>query len=148
MHCLRDHEREALLEAVAEALLQSLDAIARCAGVDDDVVTRELDVEPLCVVGPRVEGAARDEIEPSVVPVARQQARLDGALVKREAEVRTTVLDRERAPLVPDDHDREGAHLAEQAALALQVGERPGLSQTWRSCRSLPHAPPGRQYVK
>ena len=126
MHCLRDHESETLLEAVAQPLLQPLDAIARCAGVDDDVVTRELDVEPLRVVGPRVERAARHEVEPCVMPVARQQAGLDRALMKREAEMRTAILDRERASLVPDDHDREGADLAEQPALALELGERPG----------------------
>ncbi len=115
-----------MLEPVAQPLLQPFDAIAGVAGMDDHVVARDLDVEALRVVGPRIERAARHEIEAGVMPVAGEEARLDRALVQREPEVRAAILDGERLALVPHDHDGERADLAEQTTLALEVGERPG----------------------
>ena len=116
--------------------------------MDDHVITGELDVEPLCVIGPRVEGAARDEVEARVVPVTCEQARLDGALVQREPEVRATVFDRERTPFVPHDNDWERAHLAEQAAFALQVDERAGVCRRGDRVGHASMLCPARQYVK
>ncbi len=105
LHGLCDHEREPLLEAVAKALLEPLDAIARVARMDDHGVARDLHVEALRVVGPGVERASRHQIEARVMPVAGEQPGLDRALVQGEPEMRATILDRERPSLVPEDHD-------------------------------------------
>ena len=53
------------------------------------VVAAQVDVEPARVVRPEVERAAGHEVEARVVPVAGNEARLDGALVQGEAEMVT-----------------------------------------------------------
>ena len=95
--------------------------------VDVHVVTVDLDVEALGVVGPEVERATRLEVEPRVVPVAGDQARLDRSLVQREAHVRAPVFDGERPAVVPEHDDRQVADLGDELALP---------------CAGLPRFPP------
>src|SRR6185295_14148364 len=87
-----------------------------------------------------VEGAAGDEVEAGVVPVAGDKARLDGALVEREAHVGAAVLDRPGAVLAPEDDDRQVADLGQQPTRGLQFRERPGTrghtSRVWHRARS------------
>ena len=148
LHGLCDHEREPLLEAVAKALLEPLDAIARVARVDDHGVARDLHVEALRVVGPGVERASRHQIEARVMPVAGEQPGLDRALVQGEPEVRATIFDRERPSLVPEDHDGQRPDLAEQTSFALQIGERPSLGRRRDGVGHGSMLRPSREYVK
>ena len=90
------------------------------------VVAVDLDVEGGGVVGPRIERAARRQVEAGVVPVAGEQAGLDRALVEREAEVGAAVLDGPRPALVPQHHHRHGADLGEEAPVAFELGGRSG----------------------
>jgi hypothetical protein len=122
-HRLRDHEREASFQAVAEPVPPAPDLVAFGAGAHEHVVAGDLDLEALGVVGPQVEGAARLEIEPCVVPVAGHETGVDGALVQREAHVGAPVLDRERPPVVPEHHDRQVGDLGDELpGLAELVG--------------------------
>ena len=114
-------EREAVLQPVGQAPAQLPDRVGRRAASHPHVVAVHLDVEGDGVVGPRVEGAARRQVEAGVVPVAGEQAGLDGALVEGEAEVRAAVLDGPRPALVPDHHHRDRAELREKAPVALQL---------------------------
>ena len=125
-HRLGEHEREAELEAVVETLEEVRDGIVAAAGLDEDVVAVDRHQEAAGVVGEGVEGAAGDEVEAGVVPVAGDQARLDGALVEREAHVGAAVLDRPGAVLTPEDDDREVADLGQQPTGGLEFRERPG----------------------
>ena len=113
-HRFGDDERQALLEPVAQPALPARDLVAFGTRTHVHVVAVELDVEALRVVGPEVEGAARLEIEPRVVPVARDQAGLDGSLMQREAHVRAPVLDGEAPAVVPEHDHREVADLGDQ----------------------------------
>ena len=120
-HRLRDHERQALFEAVAQPALPPGDLVAFGAGGHEHVVALDLDVEALGVVGPEVEGAARLEIEPRVMPVAGDQTGLDRSLVQREAHVRAPVLDGEGPPVVPEHDHRQVGDLGEELPLLAQV---------------------------
>ncbi len=125
-HRLGQHEREAELEAVVETLEEVRDGIVAAAGLDEDVVAVDRHQEAAGVVGEGVEGAAGDEVEAGVVPVAGDQAGLDGALVEREAHVGAAVLDRPGAALTPEDDDREIADLRQQPTGGAELLERPG----------------------
>ncbi len=141
-HRLRDHEREALLEAVAQPRLQQRDGIRLGPRRHDHVVAAELDVEAVRVVGPEVERAARLEVEPRVMPVTGHQSRLHRAAVQREPEVRAPVLDRPGPVRVPEHDHGEVADLREQLAGLAELGQR---SRSHRSCwcpSSLPRDPP------
>ena len=90
---------------------------------------RQIDLVRRDVVGERVEGPPRHEVEPGVVPVAREQARLHGAPVEREAHVRAPVLDRVGAAVVPEDAYRSGADLAGELSRLLELLERSASSR-------------------
>ena len=79
-------------------------------------VAVDLDRVGAHVVGPRVERAAGTQVEAGVVPVAGDEAALDGAAVEREAHVRAAVVERVRVAVAPEHTDRLGAGLAGEAA--------------------------------
>ncbi len=126
-HRLRDHQRDAFFESVAQPRLQMPDGIVVDPRFDEHIAVADLRREPAGVVGPHVERAARNEVEAGVVPMARDEARFDGALMKRETEVRTAILDRVRLTVVPEHHHRHRPDLGQQAARFLQLrqGSRP-----------------------
>ena len=95
-HRLRDHERDAFFESVAQPGLQMTDRIVVGPRLDEHVAVAHLGRESAGVVGPHVERAARHEVEAGVVPMAGDETGLDRALVEGEAEVRAAVLDRVR----------------------------------------------------
>ncbi len=125
-HRLRNDERDALFQSVAQARLEMSDRIGVGTRLDEHVAVAHGGHESAGVVGPHVERASRNEVEARVVPVARDEAGLDRALVKREAEVRAAVFDRVGRAFVPEHDDGHRPHLGEQPALLLQLGERPG----------------------
>ncbi len=95
-HRLGDDERDAVLETFAQPRLQVTDRVGVGARSHHDRAVAHVGVEAARVVGPEVERAARHEVEARVVPVARDEAGFDRALVQREAEVRAAILDRVR----------------------------------------------------
>ena len=130
-HGLRDHEREPVFETLLQPAAQVRHGIAGVARVDEHVVTVDRHVEATRVVGERIEGAAARKVEAGVVPVTRDEAALDRALVQREAHVRAAVLDRVRAVFVPEHHHRQRPDLGEQL---------PGLAQLLERSRVHTHA--------
>ena len=92
--------------------------------LDEHVTVAHRRLEAPGVVGPHVERASRHQIEACVMPVAGNEAGLDGPLVQGEAQVRAPVLDRPRSVLVPEHDDRERSELPAQLTLRLQLGER------------------------
>ena len=125
-HRLADDERQVPVEAVAQALLQVRDGVVLRTRGDEDVVQRDAHVEAPRVVGPEVERAPGLEVELRVVPVTREQSRLDRALVEREPHVRAAVLDRPRAVVVPEHDHGDRADLGEELALTPEVEQRAG----------------------
>ncbi len=120
-HRFRGDQRQALFEPFGQTVVQMGDAIG--LGLDDEehVVALDLHGVGAHVIGERVEGVARCEIESGVVPVAREQPVLDGTPVEREAHVGATVVDRVRATLVPEDADAVSASLGQQLPIGLQL---------------------------
>ena len=118
-------ERDALLESLLQPVEQVTGAIRIRVDHDRDPAIIDLDRIGADVVGPRVERSARAQVEAGVVPVARQQAALDGPTVQREAHVRAPVVDRERPAIAPEDTDRLGAGLPGEAPRLLQLVQRP-----------------------
>ena len=119
-------------EALLEALRQSAEVVA--GGVvlrpqdHEDAGTLDFDAVGSDVVGERVEGPPRREVEPGMVPVAGQKAVLDGPPVEGKTHVRAAVVHGVRLAIGPEHTDRLGADLAGQAALCLQLldGPNPG----------------------
>ena len=68
--------------------------IVRRAQIDEDIFAVQRHREAAQLVGELVEGAAGGEVEPSVVPVAREDPVAQGAAMEREAHVRAAVVDR------------------------------------------------------
>ena len=106
--------------------LQVSDHVVVGAGLHEDVAVAHRGREAAGVVRPHVERASRHQIEAGVMPVTGDETGLDRALVEGEAQVGAPVLDGVRGALVPEHHDRHRADLGEEAALLLQLGERPG----------------------
>ena len=121
---LRQHEREIVLEPVAESPFPPLGDRPWRTRLHEHVVTDDRHVERSAVVSPRVEGAAAGEIEAGVVPMTGHHAGLERALVEREAEVRAAVLDGVGFVVEPHRHDRQGADLADQLTLLAQLRRR------------------------
>ena len=118
-----NHQRQALFEAFVEAAQQLRYAVDGGLDHDDDVVAiaaSKLHRVGPHVVGEGVEGAARLEVEASVVPVAGQQSVLDRAPVQRKAHVWAAVVHRVRTPVGPEDAHRLGPDLARQLAFGHQ----------------------------
>jgi hypothetical protein len=124
-HCLGYDEGDALLQALLQPVVQRLAAVGLRRNDHDDPAVLDLHRVRPDVVSPGVERATRPQVEAGVVPVARQQAALDGATVQREPHVRAAVVEGERRPVAPEDAHRLAAGLAGEAAGPLQVAERP-----------------------
>ena len=60
------------------------------------------------------------------MPMTGDEPGLDRALMEREAEVRTPVLDRVRGALVPEHDHGHRADLGDQPPRLLQLGQCPG----------------------
>ena len=122
---LGDDQRDALLQS----LLQAVHQVARPVGpsVEDHGDPAIINLDRVCpdVVSPRIERAARAQVEAGVVPMARHQATLDSPTVERKAHVRTPIVEREGCAFTPEDTDRLGASLAGQAPDPAQLLERP-----------------------
>ena len=110
-----------MLEAVVEPAPQMGDPVGRRLDDDDHVVAVDLDRVGAHVVGEGVEGAARVQVEAGVVPVAGEQAVVDGAPVQRETHVRAAVVDRVGAALGPEHADRLRPELGRQLSLGHQL---------------------------
>ena len=100
------------------------DGVLGGADVDEDVVAVELDREPPQLVGPLVEGPAGREIEPRVVPVARENPVADRAAMQREAHVRAAVVDGVHQARVRDQAHRVPLDVDDEPLLRAHVGER------------------------
>jgi hypothetical protein len=72
---------------------------------EPDLTIANLHGEGRHVVGERVKRAAAREVEFGVVPVAGEDAVLDGAPMKRESHVRAAVVQGEHAPIVEENQD-------------------------------------------
>ena len=92
---LGNDEPDVVLHTVFEPRRPSADRIELGrTRIDPDLAVDDRHRESPHVVGKRIERAAAREIEPRVVPVARQDAVSNGASVQREAHVRAAVIDR------------------------------------------------------
>ena len=93
-HRLGHHQRDVALQAIAkpDPLLSQRVAVWR--EVHPDVIPADLDRINTNVVSPLVECAAARQIEPGMVPVARQYPVLHSAAMQRKPHVRTPVVDR------------------------------------------------------
>ena len=96
------------------------------AGGHDDGVAVDRDVEPAGVVGPRIEGATRLEVEARVVPMTGHETALDRALMEWEAHVRATVFDRKRAAAIPEHNDRQAPDLGDELPISAELLRAPG----------------------
>jgi hypothetical protein len=121
---LGDDERDALLEALLQAVEQVAGAVG--LGLDDHrhAVIVDLDRVGADVVRPRIERATRAQVEAGVVPMARQQAALDCSAVERETHVRAPIVERERRPLAPEDTDWLGPGFTGEATGPAQLVNR------------------------
>jgi hypothetical protein len=123
-HRLGDHERDIVLEPVAQPALEMADGIVANPRPHEHVVVPNLDVERARIISPKVEGAARHEIEACVMPVASDEAGLHGSLVQRKPEMGAAIFDRERSAVVPEHDDRQCADLGGQPPGRLQLRQR------------------------
>ena len=94
-------ESDVVLHPVFEPRRPSADRIKLGrTRIDPDFAVDDRHRECPDIVGKRIERTAAREVEPRVVPVARQDAVSNGASVQREAHVRAAVVDRsERVPM-------------------------------------------------
>ena len=145
---LRDHQADVLLHP----LLEPSEPVMRRRpgrryGVDEDLAVPDLDRIGGHVVGEQVEGAAAGQVEAGVMPVAGEDAVLDGAAVKRKAHVRAAVIDRVDLVVVIKHGDRAvlaGHHLT---PLLLQLGQAADSDLAVRAVRHGRHLRRRRQQV-
>ena len=105
-HALCEHQRDLLLEALAQFPLPVSAAIVLDrVRVDEDLAVARLHVERRHVVGEGIERTAAGEVELRVVPVAGEDAVADRAAPQGKAHVGTAVVERVEAALVVDDED-------------------------------------------
>ncbi len=124
-HGLGDDQRDALLQSLLQAMQQVARPVA--LGFDDDGHPTVFDLDRVGphVVGPRIQRAARAQIEAGVVPVAGQQPALDRPTMQRETHVRTAVIERVGRSIAPQHADRLRPGLACQAPVPAQLVQRP-----------------------
>jgi hypothetical protein len=89
----------------------------------------QLDREGRHVVGPQIEGAAAREVEPRVVPMAREDAVGDRAAVQRKAQMRAAIVHGEHAALVVNHEDRAAPAAHHHPPLRPQFLDRPGADE-------------------
>ena len=73
------------------------------------------------VVGPQVEGAAACELEARVMPMACENAVVDGSSIERKAHMRAAVVQGEHPPAIVDEKDRSMAPMEDEPSLFLQL---------------------------
>jgi len=120
MHGLGDDEAEVVCEAILKPLTPVRGGIGITErGFHPHFAIAQFDREDRYVVRPQIEGAAAFEIEAGVVPMTGQDAILDAAALKREAHVRTPIIEGEDAPVVIDDKDRTVIAVQNKASFRL-----------------------------
>jgi hypothetical protein len=123
-HRFGHDEGDALLQAVPQPA-QEVPAPSRLRFDDDgDPLVGDVDGVGPDIVGPRVQRAARREVEAGVVPVAGHQAALDGPPVQRETQVRAPVVEGEGLTVAPEHADGLRPGLTREAARSTKVVER------------------------
>jgi len=122
------HQREVLVETVGESVTPADRGrhVRRRLRIEVDLPVANVDGERLDVVGPRVERVAFLEFEARVVPVASQDAVLDGATTQREPHVRTAVVDGVHLAFVAEQRDRLPALLDNGVAVREVLERRDG----------------------
>lgn len=119
------NEADVLLEAALEAgAVVWLVGLFAGHGGEVDVAAVDAGVVGGDVVGEEVEGAATAEVEAGMVPVAGEEAIVDGAFVEGEAEVGAAVVDGMDAVMVPEEGDGAvgGADLDDAAGFEVSEG--------------------------
>src|SRR5439155_16596680 len=111
---LGDHERQVALETVCEPRATVLERVSERAEVNPDVAVAQLDREHAQVVRPLVERAPGGYVEPGVMPVAGQDSARQGAAMKREAHVRTAVVDSTNVATVGEEDEGVPADLRDK----------------------------------
>ena len=102
------------------------DRIVGWRGIDVHVVTLDFDRKAAQVVGPLVEGAARTEVEASVMPVAREDPVGHRAAMQGETHVRTPVVDGEDFVAFGEEADHVSAHADDEPPGGAELGQRGG----------------------
>ena len=121
MHGFGDDESEVVREAVCKPLMPVRRGIGMSeCGRHPDFAIAHLDRAARYIVRPEVKGAAALQIEASVLPMAGQDAVLNSASPKREADVGAPIVEGKDAPAVVDDEDWTMATLHNEPPLRLQ----------------------------
>ena len=129
---LGDHQPDVVLHPVFEAARPPLYRVGLgWAGIDPHASVGHGDRECPHVVGERVERAAAREVEPSVMPVAGEDAFADGAPVEREPHVGTPVVDGGEAVAEGEDRDGVSASGDDSAAPGPHLFDSAGAEQTF-----------------
>ena len=147
-HRFGHHQGQPLLEAFFQPAQVPGGGVSVWAQNDDDLAAVDLDTVRPDVVGKGVQGAPRDEVEASVVPVAGEQAIFYRPAMKREPHVGAPVVDGVRLAVAHKDTHRGRADLAGEVTLRLQFIERPdalswpgGLDVSWPAVWLAPFLP-------
>src|ERR1700722_15859116 len=104
--------------------------IAARIEIDPDVAVFDLDRERAHVVRPRIECAPAMQVEARVMPVAGEDAILDGAAIKRKAHVRASIVDGEDSFRRVEQRDYMAVEVDGDAASFRQGSDRCGANES------------------
>ena len=121
---LGQHERDIPLERIVQALALVCDRVGGRCKVDENVVAAEQHRKAAQVVRELVERASRAQVEPRVVPVARQDPVRDRPAMEREAHMRAAVVDRVHRVAVGEQAHGVRADADDQPAGFPELGQR------------------------
>ena len=126
-HRLREHERVTPFEPLVEPLQHAVTVKRALIFDDDDSAICDLDLEGTGVIGEGIERRPRAQVEPGMVPMARDEPVLHGAAVQREAQLRAPVLDPVCPALVSEHADGLGPDLRRHVPRGLEVLDAAGV---------------------
>jgi hypothetical protein len=104
-HSLGEDKTDIVLQPLAQPVAPVIIAIgvARPSADPHPSVVAQIDPSGRNIIRPEIESAAAGEVKAGMMPVTGQDAVFDRAAVKRETEVRATVIEREDAILIVRD---------------------------------------------
>jgi hypothetical protein len=91
-HALGDHQADIALQSILQSLALPFSAVAGRGDIYPDVALLNLHRKATHIVSPEVERTATRQVEAGMMPVAGQDAIVDGAFVQGETHMRTAVI--------------------------------------------------------